>query len=153
MSRESEAILHETARARELLDELERDAETFDRRIAELRRGGLPSSSMGGSSRGAETPLPLPDRIDQFLLQQRRTRRESVSVALKAIQRAAQAQRSIVETVKDAEKELVQWSCENPACATGLLEPGRRKGECSKCKVHKHRYGLSWPNMPEQATA
>ena len=145
MSRESEAAWRDVVKLRDFLTEL--DPSTMHSRIRELRRGGLPSASMGGGSRGAETPLPLPDTVDQWLARQWRTYRANLAQAVGIIAGATQAQRSVLTVMAD--NQLPTIPCGNLGCGE-LLEDGRQTGECGRCRVHRHRHGLAYPLTQEK---
>lgn len=72
------------------------DPYTFTTRLAELRRGGLPSTSIPSGSRGADRPMPTLDRTDQWLDAQHRTYRQGLAKAQAAMREVLAAQNALL---------------------------------------------------------
>lgn len=143
MSQPFEAL----GRIRMLVAELE--PHQFRARMRDWQKGGLPSSSMPEGSRTAEAPLPLPDRFDRMLRERWFGYRADILKAAALLERALRAQNWLLQPAERLPEET-PVPCANLAC-TQTLEPGRQSGECSRCRVHRHRHGLPWPQTREGA--
>ncbi len=113
------------------------------RRFRELLRGGLPSNSLPGGSRGSETPLPAFDKFDRVLNQswERYQSYLTIAMATSSMSRRAQAIHNatrIQEWFLLAPDPIPDVVCENDHCV-GLLELGRKSGKCQKCKMRERR--------------
>lgn len=118
---------------------------TFDRKVKEYRRAGLPSQSMGeGVSGSSETILPAFDKADRRfnrLAKEHQRLLERIWVDIRAVESIEQQVLLVAPAVPD---EPV-FMCANPACSNPL-EPGLKKGDCGRCRVHFHRHKARWPH-------
>lgn len=136
MSQPVEAL----GRIRMLAGEL--DPHQFRARMRDWTRGGLPASSMPDGARG-DAPLPLPDRFDREMKERWFRYRADIQKAAALLERALRAQNWLLMPSERLPEE-VPVPCANLACDQ-FLEPGRRSGECSRCRVWRHRHGLPYP--------
>lgn len=129
------------------------DPEALNRKVKWWRRYGLPSGSMGESSRSSETPLPLPDSFDEALKRTVLGYRDDIEQAAVALRRAISRQNTIMLEAPAVPDEA-RAPCGNLACVPtpqhpewGYLEPGRQSGECTRCRVHRSRHGMAFPQQ------
>jgi hypothetical protein len=129
--------------ALELLDRNMARIPVFHRRRREWGRGGFPASSIPEAiSHGAEPPLPMMDAVDRRL------------------DRDTKRLRSLIVEAADLANELDRllnfWLIAAPAIpdpdpcrnCNELMPFGERRRTCAKCRMHRSRYGLDWPNKP-----
>ena len=115
-------------------------------RIRGWRRGGLPSQSWNSGGRSAETPLPVGDRTDGWL-DRFETRYQKLTVEILArCQELDRLMTGLME-IAPAPPGPVSVACENLACGREL-EPGRRSGECGRCRKWRHDHGLPYDHKP-----
>jgi hypothetical protein len=116
-------------------------------RVAEFRRGGLPSGAGGGGSRSAERPLPLADRQDREL--ERALTHVAAAVArarrdLDGALRTVQAVVLVAEGLPDpVEVPCQRLDCSNVVSQVGpdRLRPSRVDGlrVCPACVMRERR--------------
>ncbi len=113
------------------------------RRFRELLRGGLPSNSLPGGSRGSETPLPAFDDEDRDLQYNWTQYQSWLTIALatssksrrvEALHQAIRIQDWFLLTPDPIEDVF----CDGARC-TNLLPLGQKSGTCVNCRVKKHR--------------
>ena len=115
----------------------------FHRRVKDWTRGGFSASSIPEGSRSAEAALPLPDGFDRELDRLWRDTGKDLEQAARCLEAVVRRQNWLLFTAPPP-PVLVEVACENVACDK-WLEPGRKSGECSRCRQHRHRCGLVWP--------
>jgi hypothetical protein len=155
------------------------DLNEFYRLLDELTRGGLPGQSMGDGIRSGGRPMPKLDPFDQILARTRREAYVTVflieryrkSRNLQGVERELSKFHNLVQSVTavyEPKPDPESIPCANVACLPepdpampdrtkfGFLtekdlEEGRRKGECQRCRTHRTRHGLAWPNKLRQS--
>lgn len=150
------------------IDHIAKQLPEADRRYHEWTRGGHKKASIGeGGSRGNEHPIPVSqkvrdrkpdgtptrwgpigpaDDVDREIRRRRKTLFEALLAANNALIRAEQELTWFLKTA-DPIEDPPEIPCANLRC-TNMLEPGRNEGECSRCRKHKSRHGLSYPQQP-----
>lgn len=131
----------------------------YNRRTDEWRRGGLPSRSMGESSKSAERPLPMRDTIDRRIDYDTR----AIEAALRRAQQDLEgALRQIDAWIIPAEAipEPTSQSCNRLGCNRTVSNIGNDRlitspvdalRVCRKCYNHERTNGLPWPKKRETA--
>jgi hypothetical protein len=120
------------------------DPQRFLRLVAEYRKGA-PSANLNDGGRSSETRLPLEERYDKTLGQLKHDYLVAIERAAGAIQKALRIQNMVcIPVAKTVECVNRDVGCKN------ILSEGREKGECNKCKVHRHRNGERWTEQQEE---
>ena len=129
-------------------------------------RGGHRNSSIGQGSRGNEIPMPVSqtvtgrnddgspnrwsaigpaDEVDRAIRRIERTIDRSLQEGLRALTIVVE-QLHWYQTATTLEAEP-ETPCANLRCDQ-MLEAGRTGGECSRCRKHRSRHGISYPQVP-----
>jgi hypothetical protein len=149
------------------LEDIQRLARDVPRRKAEWTRGGHRNASINdGGGRGNEIPMPISqtvtgrnddgspnrwspigpaDEVDRAIRRIERTIDRSLNEAVRALTVAVE-QLAWYQTATGLEAEP-EIPCHNLRC-NQLLEAGRTGGECSRCRKHRSRHGLAYPQVP-----
>lgn len=117
----------------------------FNSRVKELRRGGLPSASMGEGRRSSDQKLPGPDKVDRMLKEASTEYAQIVQNVWRSLRRAKSIEDAVCAVAEVSKSPAI---CANPRCSDELKD--RATGECSKCRVHRHRHGAPWPMVPAE---
>lgn len=155
-----EPILDETI---ELLTQLRDQERTLRSRWSVWRRGGLPSSSLRGDSpRSSETPLPLPDRVDQQIARDRDAIGRLI-LEIRADTRMVAGRAFYWLRSAPPLPDPILQACGNTPCSnvpgTDPTKPNDRLRPapanidfdgwlCDRCRHHAQRYGMLWPKKP-----
>lgn len=121
----------------------------FNRRVKELRRGGLPASSMSDGRKGAESPFPGPDKFDGQLQEAGNEFSHQVMAAVRAARRA-RSRYDFVMVVRAPSPEKKR--CSNVFCKGPMVEDDADRAECPRCRQHRHRHGSEWRPREEAAS-
>jgi hypothetical protein len=142
---------------RELLGLLDGfDLVAFGSKIAEYRRGGLPAQSMS-DGRGGREGIGGLDKMDKKMRRAQKLMERGFRDLVKQAQTLAYLHDSVLVSAPPvtADPEPDRVPCANLRCLPteehpewGFLDRSRLSGECGKCRVHRHRYGLEWPDLP-----
>lgn len=106
-------------------------------------KGNLPGDTApreGG--RSSIMSLPGFDKFDQTLRSARRAYRADLEEILPILRRAIRTQGTILNAAIEVTPDPIVM-CVNPVCLNEL-EPGRKSGKCSRCRLHLHRNGVEW---------
>ena len=136
-------LLAELTKIRDLTETLNPSA--FRSKAREWRRGGLPRTSFSDGPRGSETPLMASDTFDRWLAMTEKTYAKHIIQAVNALETALRAQNGLLIKAPAVPDEP-EFPCKNLAC--GNLHH-RETAECDRCRQHRHRYGLTYPQMQE----
>lgn len=122
----------------------------FAKKADEFRRSGFPSSSVPEAISGTSEPiLPGFDRVDGRLAQDEQ--------AILAFLRATGPELQKVERILNSWLLVAPpledpYPCQNLECDK-TLEAGLKTGECSRCRVWRHRHdGAPYPKTVEKAS-
>ena len=134
---------------------------------SELIRGGYPAMLMPEPVRSSERPIPVSqavvektaegvpsrwgqigpaDRVDRDARKRAKRYVRHLEQALRELDAAIEHQSWFLQPSRAVPDDGPAVACANLACDQ-VLEPGRQKGECSRCRVHRHRHGTTWPRQ------
>ncbi len=117
-------------------------------KASELIRGGLAggtsSERVSGSRDGG---LPSFDKADRLVRQKRKLYRSALANAVRELRTAALLQTWFLVPVDRPEPDP---PCTNLGCEMVITDLGRL--ECARCRQHRSRYKMAWPNKPAEVT-
>lgn len=123
----------------------------FFSQIGKWLKGSLPGdTSPREGGRSSLRSMPGFDKFDRTLRSKRKRYSECLREAEKLMREAAAIESWAMKTDEEAPPEPDVFMCTNLACPK-QLEPGLKEAQCSRCRVHQHRYGMAWPNKPAEA--
>lgn len=149
-------------------EQIFRDLQTLEaHRKAEWTRGGHRNSSIGEfGSRGNEVPMPVTQTVTGRRDDGSPNRWSQIVPADDVDRQIRRVDRTIARALADIDRawtiavEAIMWyqtatgleaepeiPCHNLRC-NQLLEAGRTGGECSRCRKHRSRHGLAYPQVP-----
>lgn len=132
------------------------DPPSFLAGVAQLLRGGLPGQSMS-DGRGSSAGIPGFDKFDRLLRRKRRRYLQLYAEIERGLRELDQMQQWLLPApALTPDEERGKVPCANLRCLPtdehpnwGYLEAGRKSGECGRCRLHRHRHGLEYPDVAE----
>jgi len=107
----------------------------FESKVAEYRRGGLPGQSMS-DGRGGGQGVPMLDKADKALRRAQRDYRGHLRSALVELEAAQRIENRVMIVAPAVPEEPIVF-CDWPGGCTNMLEPGRKRGNCSTHRAAK----------------
>jgi len=133
-----------------ILAELDGYEPDFRKKKREYRRAGLPSSSVPEAVGGSKDYTPSVDSADRDLSKLLVERSKALEAARKQLWKALKKTQAVVIEVPPL-PDPVHYPCSNLRCPN-VLEGSLTSGECARCRKHRSRYGLGYPEQPTSST-